>query len=187
MITTLRSDISIRISTLQHHQPINVPHQGRTLVSIHSNSIKLWIWHVSYWWSTSDALIVLILNTLYQQQGMCCLCAILMIKIWLNAKLCISHFLIGWLTSGQSLVFSKTASSCFLGLCYTVVIIPNVYLVPEAKPMDTNVPRVLLLLVNNSPNLLVPKAKPRNTNNIFYYYFYSANMPYHLLMRFIIF
>ena len=62
-----------------------------------------------------------------------------------------------------------------------VVIIPKVYLVPEAKPRDINIPRVLLLLVNNSPNLLIPKAKPRNTNNICYYYFYSANVPNHLL------
>ena len=50
---------------------------------------------------------------------------------------------------------------------FNVVIIPKVYLVPETKPRDTNVPRVLLLLVNDSPNLLVPKAKPRNTNNMF--------------------
>ena len=56
------------------------------------------------------------------------------------------------------------------------------FLVPKAKPRDTNIPRVLLLLVNDSPNLLVPKAKPRNTNNISYYYLYSANMPNHLLM-----
>ena len=61
-------------------------------------------------------------------------------------------------------------------------IIHKVYLVPEAKPRDTNIPRVILLLVNDSPNLLVPKAKPRNTYNISYYYFYSANMPNHLLM-----
>ena len=53
---------------------------------------------------------------------------------------------------------------------------------PEANPRDTNVPRVLLLLVNDSPDLLVPKAKSRNTNNISSYYFYSANMPNHLLM-----
>ena len=53
---------------------------------------------------------------------------------------------------------------------------------PEAKPRDTNVPRVLLLLVNDSPMLLVPKAKPRNTKNISYYYFYSAIVPNHLLM-----
>ena len=64
-----------------------------------------------------------------------------------------------------------------------VVIIPKVYLVPEAKPRDTNVQRVLLLLVNDSPSLLVSKAKPRVTNNISYYYFYSANMPNHLLMH----
>ena len=67
-------------------------------------------------------------------------------------------------------------------ICFTVVIIPKVYIVPEAKPRDTNVPRELLLLVNDSPNLLVLKAKPRNTKNISYYYFYSANVPNHLLM-----
>ena len=71
---------------------------------------------------------------------------------------------------------------CMEPSIYNVVIIPKVYLVPEAKPRDTNIPRVLLLLVNDSPNLLVPKAKPRNTNNISYYYFYSANVPNHLLM-----
>ena len=53
---------------------------------------------------------------------------------------------------------------------------------PEAKPRDTKLPRVLLLLVSDSSNLLVPKAKPSNNNNIFYYYFYSANMPNDLLM-----
>ena len=53
---------------------------------------------------------------------------------------------------------------------------------PEAKPRDTNVPRVLLQLVNDSSNLLVPKAKLRNTNNISYYYLYSSNLPIHLLM-----
>ena len=63
-----------------------------------------------------------------------------------------------------------------------LVIIPKVYLVPEAKPRDTNIPRVLLLLVNDSPNLLVPKVKPRNTNSISNNYLYSANMPNHLLM-----
>ena len=55
---------------------------------------------------------------------------------------------------------------------------------PEAKPRDTNIPRVLLLLVNDSPNLLVPKAMLRNTNNISYYYFYSANVPNHLLISY---
>ena len=67
-------------------------------------------------------------------------------------------------------------------LCDNVLIIPKVYLVPEAKPRDTNIPRVLLLLVNDPLNLLVPKAKPRNTNNITYYYFYSVNVPNHLLI-----
>ena len=37
---------------------------------------------------------------------------------------------------------------------------------PEAKPRDTNVPRVLLLLVNDNQIMLVPKAKPRDTNSI---------------------
>ena len=94
-----------------------------------------------------------------------------------------------------------------------VVIIPKVYLMPEAKPRDTNVPmvllllvtdspnllvtktklknsnnlpRVVLLLVNDFPNLLVPKEKLRNTNNISYYHFYSANMPNHLLIIIIV-
>ena len=44
--------------------------------------------------------------------------------------------------------------------------------------------RRLLLLVNDSPNLLVPKAKPRDTNIISYYYFYSENLINHLLMLF---
>ena len=54
---------------------------------------------------------------------------------------------------------------------------------PEAKPRDSNIPRVLFLLVNDPPNLLVPKAKPRDTNNISYHYFYSANVPNHLLIK----
>ena len=96
-------------------------------------------------------------------------------------------------------------------MCYNVVITPKVYLVPEVKPRDTNVLRVLLLLVNDSPILLLPKAKPRDTNvpsvllllvndspnllvfkaklrntkNISYYYFYSANVPNHLLIIYI--
>jgi len=65
-----------------------------------------------------------------------------------------------------------------------VVIIPKGSESPEAKPRDSNIPRVLLLLVNDPPNLLVPKAKPRETNNIFYNYFYSANVPNHLLICF---
>ena len=59
---------------------------------------------------------------------------------------------------------------------------PKVFLVPEARPRDTNIPRVLVLLLNESPKMLIPKVKPRNTNNISYYYFYSANMHNHLLM-----
>ena len=66
--------------------------------------------------------------------------------------------------------------------CANVVIIPKVYLVPEVKPRDTNIPRVLLLLVNDTRIMLVPKAKPRDTNSIFYYYFHSENVPYHLLI-----
>ena len=41
--------------------------------------------------------------------------------------------------------------------------ITKVYLVSEAKPRDTNIPRVLLPLVNDPPSLLVPKAKPRDS------------------------
>ena len=41
---------------------------------------------------------------------------------------------------------------------------------------------VLLLLVNDFPNSLVPKAKSRDTNSIFYYYLYSVNVPNHLLI-----
>jgi len=67
-------------------------------------------------------------------------------------------------------------------MCINVVIIPKVSLVPEAKPRDTNVPRVLFLLVNDSPNLLVLMAKPKNTNNSSYNYLYSKNVPNHLLM-----
>ena len=52
---------------------------------------------------------------------------------------------------------------------------------PEAKPRDSNIPRVLLLLVNDPPNLLVSKTKKRDPNNISYY-FYSANVPNHFLM-----
>ena len=51
-----------------------------------------------------------------------------------------------------------------------------------AKLRDSKLPRVLLLLVNDFPNVLVPKGKQRNTNNNSYYYFYSANMPNHLLI-----
>ena len=40
----------------------------------------------------------------------------------------------------------------------------------------------LMLLVNDPPSMLVPKAKPRDTNSIFYYYLYSVNVPNHLLM-----
>ena len=63
-----------------------------------------------------------------------------------------------------------------------VVIIPKVCLVPEAKPRDTNIPRILLLLVNDTRIMLVHKAKPGDTKSIFYYYFYSANVPNHLLI-----
>ena len=65
---------------------------------------------------------------------------------------------------------------------YVVVIIPKVYLVPEAKPRDTNIPRVLILLVNDTQIMLVPKVKTRDTNSISYYYFYSSNVPNHLLI-----
>ena len=82
----------------------------------------------------------------------------------------------------EGCIWALTAAGISDQQYINVVIIPKVYLVPEAKPRDTNIPRVLLLLVNDSPNLLVPKEKPRNTNNISYNYFYSANMPNHLLI-----
>ena len=63
-----------------------------------------------------------------------------------------------------------------------VVIIPKGSESPEVKPRDSNIPRVLLLLVNDPPNLLVPKAKPKDTKIISYYYFYSESVPNHLLM-----
>ena len=47
-----------------------------------------------------------------------------------------------------------------------VVVVPKVHLVPEVKSRDTNVPRVLLLLVSDSHSLLLPKVKPRNTSDI---------------------
>ena len=50
------------------------------------------------------------------------------------------------------------------------------------KSRDSNIPMVLILLVNDSPNLLVSNAKLRDINNISYY-FYSANVPNHLLMK----
>ena len=40
----------------------------------------------------------------------------------------------------------------------------------------------LMLLANDPPSMLVPKAKPRDNNSIFYYYFYSVNLPNHLLI-----
>ena len=45
---------------------------------------------------------------------------------------------------------------------------------PEAKPRDTNMPRVLSLLDNDESTLLVPEAKPRDTNNMLFYHFYVA-------------
>ena len=53
---------------------------------------------------------------------------------------------------------------------------------PEAKPRDTNMPRVLSLLDNDKSTLLVPEAKPRDTNNIFFYYFYVAYVLDHYLI-----
>ena len=41
---------------------------------------------------------------------------------------------------------------------------------------------IITTLVNDPPNLLVPKAKPKDTNSISYYYFKSTNVPNHLLM-----
>ena len=40
----------------------------------------------------------------------------------------------------------------------------------------------LMLLANDLPSMLVPKANPRDNNSIFYYYFYSTNVINHLLM-----
>ena len=45
---------------------------------------------------------------------------------------------------------------------------------PEAKPRDTNMPRVLSLLDNDKSTLLVPEAKPRDTNNMLFYHFFVA-------------
>ena len=47
-----------------------------------------------------------------------------------------------------------------------VAIIPKGSKSLEAKPRDSNIQRVLLLL-----NLLVPKPKPRDTSSISYNYF----------------
>ena len=44
-------------------------------------------------------------------------------------------------------------------------------------------PKVLLLLVNDPHILLIPKAKPRDTYSISYFYFYSANIPNPLIMH----
>ena len=43
-------------------------------------------------------------------------------------------------------------------LVFNVVLIPKGSGSLEAKPMDSNIPRVLLLLVKDPLNLLVPKA-----------------------------
>ena len=43
---------------------------------------------------------------------------------------------------------------------------------PEAKSRDSNILRILFLLVNDHSNLLVSKAKLMDTNNIHYYHFY---------------
>ena len=51
---------------------------------------------------------------------------------------------------------------------------------PEVKPRDSNIPRKLLKLVNDPPNILVPKARMRDTNRNSYYYLYSALISYHL-------
>ena len=42
---------------------------------------------------------------------------------------------------------------------------------PEVKPKDTNMPRVLSLLDNDRSTLLVPEAKPRDTNNMLFLLF----------------
>ena len=43
-----------------------------------------------------------------------------------------------------------------------------------------------MLLANDPPSMLVPKANQRDTNSIFYYYFYSVNVPNRLLMTIIL-
>ena len=40
----------------------------------------------------------------------------------------------------------------------------------------------LMLLANDPPSMLIPKANPRDNNSIFYHYFYSVNIPNHLLI-----
>ena len=39
-----------------------------------------------------------------------------------------------------------------------------------------------MLLANDPPSMLAPKAKPRDNDSIFYYHFNSVNVPIHLLM-----
>ena len=63
-----------------------------------------------------------------------------------------------------------------------VVIIPRGSESPEVQPRDSDIPRILLPLVNDSPNLLVSKTKLRDSNSYSYYYFYSENIPNHLLI-----
>ena len=41
-------------------------------------------------------------------------------------------------------------------------------LVPEAKPRDTNMPRVSSLIDNDRSTLLVSAAKPRDSNNMLF-------------------
>ena len=55
-------------------------------------------------------------------------------------------------------------------------------LVPEAKPRDTNMPRVSSLLDNDRSTLLVPKAKPRVANNMLFLLFYVAYVLHHYQM-----
>ena len=40
---------------------------------------------------------------------------------------------------------------------------------PEVKPTDTNMPKILSLIDNDKSILLVPEAKPRDTNNMFFF------------------
>ena len=47
----------------------------------------------------------------------------------------------------------------------------NTLLEPKAKLRDTNILRVLSLLDNDESTLLVPKAKPRDTNNMLFLLF----------------
>ena len=58
----------------------------------------------------------------------------------------------------------------------------SILLVPEAKPRDTNMPKVSSLIDNDRSTLLVSVAKPRDSNNMLLkYYFYVAYVLHHYL------